>query len=106
MVIEKRMIETELRTIQDEPERKILEGYGLKFNSKSQILNSNGVRFVESISPEAVRDIDFENDIRFLIDHDSQKIIGRTVANTLKIEVDDIGVKFRAELNNTTYAKD
>ncbi|MFD2829228.1 HK97 family phage prohead protease [Corticicoccus populi] len=106
MTVEQRTVKTELRTIQNESEKKILEGYGLKFNSKSEPLSSNGVRFVETISPEAVKDINFEDDIRFLIDHDSQKIIARTVADTLKIEVDEIGVKFRAELNNTTYARD
>ena len=39
-------------------------------------------------------------------DHNSSYVLGRTVADTLKLEVDDVGLRFRCELPNTSYARD
>lgn len=44
--------------------------------------------------------------MRCLIDHNSSYVLGRTVADTLKLEVDDVGLRFRCELPNTSYARD
>jgi HK97 family phage prohead protease len=65
----------------------------------------NGVRFVETISPEALNDADME-DVRALIDHNPSLILARTTADTLQLEVDEVGLRFRAELADTTYARD
>nr|WGD95106.1 HK97 family phage prohead protease [Bacillus subtilis] len=46
------------------------------------------------------------SDVRALIDHDPSKILGRTSAGTLKLEVDDIGLRFDVTLPNTQYASD
>jgi hypothetical protein len=46
------------------------------------------------------------SDVRCLIDHNSSYVLGRTVADTLKLEVDDVGLRFRCELPNTSYARD
>lgn len=82
-------------------DKNIIEGYSLKFNSWSEDLGG----FREIISPEALKNTDM-SDVRALIDHNSSSILGRTIANTLKLEVDDVGLKFRCHLPNTTYAKD
>lgn len=99
------MMNKEFRTsnniIAKDDENMIVEGYALKFNKESNLLGE----FVEVISPEALRNADL-SDVRCLIDHNSSYVLGRTVADTLKLEVDDVGLRFRCELPNTSYARD
>lgn len=99
------MMNREFRTsdniIAKDDENMIVEGYALKFNKESNLLGE----FVEVISPEALRNADL-SDVRCLIDHNSSYVLGRTVADTLKLEVDDVGLRFRCELPNTSYARD
>lgn len=99
------MMNKEFRTsdniIAKDDENMIIEGYALKFNRESNLLGE----FVEVISPEALRNADL-SDVRCLIDHNSSYVLGRTVADTLKLEVDDVGLRFRCELPNTSYARD
>jgi HK97 family phage prohead protease len=90
----------EVRSDEDEQSNAIT-GYALKFNRWSEDLGG----FKEIISPEALNGTDM-SDVRALIDHNSSSIIGRTTAGSLSLEVDDIGLKFRCEMPNTTYAKD
>lgn len=99
------MMNKEFRTsdniIAKDDENMIVEGYALKFNRESNLLGE----FVEVISPEALRNADL-SDVRCLIDHNSSYVLGRTVADTLKLEIDDVGLRFRCELPNTSYARD
>lgn len=90
----------EVRSEQDSSEN-IIVGYALKFNSWSENLGG----FRERISPDSLDGTDM-SDVRALIDHNSSQIIGRSKVGTLKLEVDDIGLKFRCQLPNTTYAND
>ncbi|MCD2137176.1 HK97 family phage prohead protease [Salinicoccus halitifaciens] len=103
--VEKRFIDVEVRAESNEQEKMVIEGYALKFNTKSNPLRSNDISFVETISPEALKDADME-DVRALIDHNPSLVLARTTADTLKLEVDEVGLKFRAELADTTYARD
>lgn len=80
-------------------EQMIVEGYALRFNTLSNDLGG----FVETISPEALKEADL-SDVRCLIDHDSSKVLGRTVSETLELNVDDEGLYFRCQLPDTTYA--
>ena len=103
---EKRYIDAEVRTqSSDDNNDMIVEGYALKFNTKSNPLTSKGVKFVESISPEALKDANLE-DVRALIDHNPSLILARTTANTLKLMIDDVGLRFRAILADTSYGRD
>ena len=93
-----RAMET-IKAVDDE--KMIVEGYALRFNTLSNDLGG----FVETISPEALKEADL-SDVRCLIDHDSSKVLGRTTSETLELKVDDEGLYFRTQLPNTTYAKD
>ena len=79
----------------------VIEGYALRFNSLSKDLGG----FQEIISPTALDNTDL-SDVRCFIDHDSSLILGRTANDTLKLTVDEIGLHFRCELPDTTYARD
>lgn len=91
-----RAMET-IKAVDDE--QMIVEGYALRFNTLSNDLGG----FVETISPEALKEADL-SDVRCLIDHDSSKVLGRTISETLELKVDDEGLYFRCQLPDTTYA--
>lgn len=82
-------------------ETKTVSGYALKFDEPSKDLGG----FVEVITPEALKEVDFSNCF-LLYDHDYSKPLASVKSDTLKLEVDDIGLHFEATLNDTTYAKD
>ncbi|MCD8914263.1 HK97 family phage prohead protease [Staphylococcus simulans] len=99
------MDKTEFRTtdniVAKDDKKMIVEGYALRFNTESHLLGE----FVETISPGALENADL-TDVRCLIDHNSSYVLGRTVADTLSLTVDDKGLYFRCQLPNTTYARD
>lgn len=81
----------------------VLEGHAAVFNTFADI----GGWFREQIAPGAFdRAIREGHDVRALINHDPNLILGRTSSKTLQLSVDDIGLKIRLELPNTSYAKD
>nr|WP_277581556.1 MULTISPECIES: HK97 family phage prohead protease [Staphylococcus] len=82
-------------------EKMIVEGYALRFNTLSNDLGG----FVETISPQALKDTDL-TDVRCLIDHDSSKVLGRTASETLSLNIDDEGLYFRCQLPDTSYSRD
>lgn len=85
-------------TTQDE---KVISGYAIKFGTPSKDLGG----FVEVITPEALKEVDLSNVI-LLHGHDYGKPLASVKAGTLKLEVDEVGLKFEATLQDTTYAND
>lgn len=102
MMKEARSISTqiEVRSGEDGGPPKVA-GYALKFNRWSDTL---GGWFKEIIEPEALRDADMSNVVA-LFNHDESKILARSGIN-LELSVDEIGLRFEFEPNNTSYAKD
>lgn len=86
---------------EEQPEAKTISGYALKFGQPSKDLGG----FVEVITPEALKEVDLSN-VFLLYGHDYSKPLASTKAGTLKLEVDDTGLHFEAELTETTYAND
>lgn len=91
----------EMRSEQSEGGKQVLSGYALKFNKRSENLGG----FVEIITPGALKNADM-SDVRALIDHNPGQILGRTKAGTLKLAVDEVGLRFEVELPGTQYAND
>lgn len=75
-------------------------GYGAVFNSESNDLGG----FVEYISPNAF-DGRLEDDVRFLVNHDGLPL-ARTTNGTLRLSVDDKGLRYEADLANTSLSRD
>src|SRR5690625_1656068 len=99
---EKRVMSTvEVRTKESEDDAMVIGGYALKYGTWSQDLGG----FIETIDKQSLKNADL-SDVRCLIDHDNSRILGRTTAKTLKLESDDVGLRFECTLPNTTYAKD
>ncbi|PAD39810.1 HK97 family phage prohead protease [Terribacillus sp. 7520-G] len=97
-------IDTGLAAVNDD--EMIIEGYALRFGEWSNPLkDSTGQDFLETITPEALKNADL-SDVRCLINHDPNMVIGRTTSETLELRVDDVGLWFRCKLPQTSYARD
>ncbi|ERN54100.1 HK97 family phage prohead protease [Alkalihalophilus marmarensis] len=92
--------EIEIRSSSDDESQKIV-GYALRFDSKSEDLGG----FVEVIKRDALNNADM-SDVRALVNHDADKVLGRSTSGTLKLEVDDFGLKYIIDPPNTSYARD
>lgn len=93
-----RSLETEFRI---EPESRNIEGYAAVFNSRSHDLGG----FIEEILPGAFDDVLERSDVVALLNHDSSRgILGRSkkCKGSLKLEVDDKGLRFSTEAPKTS----
>ena len=88
----------ELRMDGDKP---TVVGYGAVFNSESNDLGG----FREYIAPGAF-DGRLEDDVRFLINHDANLVLARTTNGTLRLSVDEKGLRYEADMPNTSTARD
>lgn len=81
----------------------IIEGYVATFNSKSKYMG-----FYEIINPKAFDSTLADgHNIFMLYNHDWNKPLGDTETGTLKLEVDNIGLRFSLTIDNTvSYSKD
>lgn len=79
----------------------VVEGYALKFNKPSKDLGG----FIETIDARALDGVNME-DVKLFLNHDSGNLLGRTKSGTLQLSVDEVGLKFRCELPNTTLGND
>jgi HK97 family phage prohead protease len=80
-----------------------LTGYAALYNSETRI----GSHFREVIEPGAFRSaIARQDDVRALFNHDSNFVLGRTKAGTLKLEEDERGLKYTVTLPDTQAGRD
>jgi uncharacterized protein len=91
----------EIRTAENDPEKRYIVGYALRFNSESNNLGG----FVERIEPSALENANLE-DVRALFNHDANQVLGRTRSGTLKLDVDEFGLKYTIDPPDTQYARD
>lgn len=105
--LEKRFIDVdaELRAINTESDEMIVEGYALRFNEPSEVLRSNGIKFIETINPNSFTDEQLD-DLRLLSEHDHTKILARASAGTLETKITEEGLWFRAKIVPTSYGRD
>lgn len=78
-----------------------VEGYALKFNKQSKDMGG----FVEIIDQRALDGVNME-DVKLFLNHDRDKLLGRTKSGTLQLSIDEVGLKFRCELPNTSVGHD
>lgn len=78
-----------------------IEGYALRFGTWSENLGN----FKETITRAALANTDL-SDVRALFNHNADHVLARSSTGTLKLNVDDVGLKFRAKIPNTSYGKD
>lgn len=100
MELERRFLTKQLRATGDGDKRKIT-GYAAVFNSLSENLGG----FREMIMPGAFSDA-LGGDVRALLNHDPNLLLGRTVANTLVLSEDELGLRYEILPPDTSYARD
>lgn len=101
MKVEKRIFKTELRKTEAEKDCRNIAGYGSVFGTESEDLGG----FREIIAEGAFNDV-LKDDVRALFNHDSNLILGRTTASTLKLMIDENGLGYEVDMPNTSYAND
>lgn len=90
---------SDLNTNEDTAE-KIISGYFIVFNSETELYEG----CFEEIAPESFEGVDL-SDVRALIDHETAKVLGRTKAGTLTLNIDEKGVYGEIKVNeNDTEA--
>jgi uncharacterized protein len=100
--IERRIVDAGLE-VRGEGETKTLVGYAAKFGVRSEDLGG----FVESIAPGAFdRAISEGHDVRALWNHNPDVVLGRTRAGTLRLSVDEVGLRIETDLPDTQAARD
>lgn len=79
-------------------------GYALKFDEPTMI-NSWGGAFEEKIDRKALDDADLSN-VVLNVNHNMDKLLARTTNGSLKLEIDEVGLKCDGTIANTTEGKD
>lgn len=85
----------------DAPVRK-LRGLAAVFNKDT---DSAGMGFVERIAPGAFDKV-MGDDVRALLNHDPNQVLGRTASGTLQLELDKRGLVYSVDLPDTQVARD
>jgi len=88
-------------TKDDQQDGKSLSGYAVVFDTPSKNLGN----FKEVIDKNAFDGVDL-SDVLMVSNHDFSKVLASTKAGTLKLNVDDKGLHFEAQLPKTTVADD
>ncbi len=73
----------------------MIVGYGAVFGSWSEDLGG----FIEQIDPRAFTKTLLEADVRALVNHDVDQLLGRTKAGTLRLSADARGLLYEIDVN-------
>lgn len=98
--IERRFLSKELRVSK---EGRALEGHAAVFDSQSVNLGWFREVIRKGAFSRALRE---QQDVRGLVNHDPNKVLGRTKSATLTLREDDKGLAFRIDLGEQSYAND
>ncbi len=108
MQIERRvfLIDAELRASAD---GKKIKGYAARYNTLSGPIPSgkNGRSFRERIAPGAFkRAVADGQDVTMLVEHNPDKLLGRTASGTLQLRDTDSGLAFECDMPDTQLGHD
>lgn len=100
--IERRAFHIELRVKQEADKPPMIAGHAALFNTLSEDLGG----FRETIMPGAFAKTLQEADVRALLNHDPNMLLGRTKSGTLRLAEDEQGLAFEIDPPETGYAND
>ncbi|WP_200209115.1 HK97 family phage prohead protease [Micromonospora coerulea] len=102
-MIERRVLPSEVETRSAGEGRIVIAGYAYKFNARSQDLGG----FKETILEGAGKDAIERDDIRALVNHDANLILGRNKAGTLRLAEDSTGLEYEIDADERqSYVRD
>lgn len=88
--------------VRAEGEQAVAVGYAARFDALSQNLGG----FVERIDPKAFNQTVTQADVRALFNHDANFVLGRSSSGTLRMDVDDEGLRYEIDLPPTATGRD
>lgn len=84
-----------------------LEGFAVVYNDESRTIRELGRTFTERIAPGAFRSsLDSGADIKLYYEHDTRMPLARTVSGTLRLSSESTGLRFSADIPETTLGND
>ena len=86
-------------------ENRTIAGYAVKWNKNSHVMGTRQ-RFSEQFMKGAFFDSLQNDEQKALWSHDMSKVLGSTKNNTLRLEENEIGLRFELDLPNTTLGRD
>jgi HK97 family phage prohead protease len=92
----------------DKDGKRYFIGYAAVYNSPSRIIAERGRVFNEVLEPGCFDRVlnDVTKDIVLTLDHNHFYNLGRTTSGNLQIQSDEIGLRFRALVPDTTLGRD
>jgi HK97 family phage prohead protease len=82
-------------------------GYAAVFNVPSVVLADWGGKFREYIAPEAFKKtLQEDADVRALVNHNPDYVLGRTKSKTLRLREDNHGLRMEIQTPETRWAQD
>jgi HK97 family phage prohead protease len=100
------------RALKDENGDRYIEGYAARFNHDSKLLveyhQGKFQEFTERILPGAFDEALQSERLNVIhtIDHDRSKMVARTRSGTLQLSTDQVGLKYRFKVPNSTLGND
>lgn len=99
------LVTNKIEIREDDEGNRTISGYAVKWEKKSHVLGYYR-KFREQFRKGAFADSLQQDDQRFLWSHDTGKVLGRTKNKTLRLEEDDVGLRFELDLPKTTLGND
>lgn len=99
---ESRLVKTNFEIKAEEENSKKIVGYAALFDDPAP----ETWGFIEKIAPGAFEEALKTSDVRALINHDANLLLGRNKSGTLQLKEDERGLYYEIEPPNTTYAAD
>jgi len=85
----------------------VIKGYGSVFNQRSRLIAEDGKVFYEVINERAFDNVLRETpDVIAVINHDRNQMLGRTSAGTLRLSVDEKGLRYDILVPDTQLGRD
>jgi len=106
--IEKRITSDSCRAYQSDDGKRFIEGYAILYEHRSKLIFEWGNVFFEQIARGALDEVlvDPKLDVIHTPNHNYDQVIARTTSGTLKLVNDERGLKYIAEVPNTTFGND
>lgn len=83
-----------------------VEGYVCITDKKSRVINEQGNKYVETVEPKCFANaLRKGNNVKFLLNHDSNKCLGSLDAGNVILTEDNIGLKITADIENKEVNK-
>lgn len=102
---ETRAVSHEMRAVLNGDGKRMIVGYAAVYNSETLLVETPIGKLYEKIAPGAFDEV-LDQDVRALFNHDPNQVLGRTKAGTLKLSVDDHGLKYEITPPDTQLGKD